>query len=183
MRKTDPEAAAAYGKKMAARGAANKNFKLEKPTQAQSNPTAAQKQASVDAAIKSVNTPEKVNRQAPAGSGPSCSTRSNSCICKTKSTTGATTTRTVKSAASGGIGGYQTPASARPVSAVARSAVTRAGATPATTPAARPAATPAATPAARPVSGIAQRLQAIRDMRARSQARITAQGGTPAPLQ
>ena len=68
LRKTDPEAAAAYGKKMAARGAANKNFKLEKPTQAQSNPTAAQKQASVDAAIKSVNTPEKMNKTAPVGS-------------------------------------------------------------------------------------------------------------------
>ena len=68
MRATDPEAALAYGKKMAAKGAANKDFKLEKPTQAQSNPTAAQKQASVDAAIKSVNTPEKMNRPAPVGS-------------------------------------------------------------------------------------------------------------------
>jgi len=68
LRKTDPEAAAAYGKKMAARGAAKSDFKIEKPTQAQSNPTAAQKQASVDAAIKSVNTPEKMNRTAPVGS-------------------------------------------------------------------------------------------------------------------
>ena len=68
LRKTDPEAAAVYGKKMAARGAARSDFKIEKPTQAQSNPTAAQKQASVDAAIKSVNTPEKMNRQAPVGS-------------------------------------------------------------------------------------------------------------------
>ena len=67
LRKSDPEAAAAYGKKMAAAGAAKKDFSLPKPTQAQSNPTAAQKQASVDAAIKSVNTPEKMNRQAPAG--------------------------------------------------------------------------------------------------------------------
>ena len=68
LRKSDPEAAAAYGKKMAARGAAKPDFKIEKPTQAQSNPTAAQKQASVDAAIKSVNTPEKMNRPAPVGS-------------------------------------------------------------------------------------------------------------------
>ena len=68
LRKTDPEAAAAYGKKMAAAGAANKDFSIPKPTQAQSNPTAAQKQASVDAAIKSVNTPEKMNKPAPAGS-------------------------------------------------------------------------------------------------------------------
>ena len=67
LRKSDPEAAAAYGKKMAARGAARSDFKIEKPTQAQSNPTAAQKQASVDAAIKSVNTPEKMNKQAPPG--------------------------------------------------------------------------------------------------------------------
>ena len=67
LRKTDPEAAAVYGKKMAARGAARSDFKIEKPTQAQSNPTAAQKQASVDAAIKSVNAPDKVNKQAPAG--------------------------------------------------------------------------------------------------------------------
>jgi len=67
LRKSDPEAAAAYGKKMAAKGAARSDFKIEKPTQAQSNPTAAQKQASVDASIKSVNTPEKMNKQAPAG--------------------------------------------------------------------------------------------------------------------
>ncbi len=173
LRKTDPEAAAAYGKKMAARGAASKNFKLEKPTQAQSNPTAAQKQASVDAAIKSVNTPEKVNRQAPAGTALRAQQDKQAAVkSPAPSTTGATTTRTVKSAASGGIGGYQTPASARPVSAVARSAVARAGATPASTPAARPAA--------KPVSGIQQRLQAIRDMRAASQERIRQQGGTPA---
>ena len=128
--------AAAYGKKMAAAGAANKDFK--KPT-----------------------TP------AP-------------------STTGATTTRTVKSAASGGIGGYQTPASARPksVNAAGIAAGLRSGATSTvktgTTSAARPAATGTATPAARPVSGIQQRLQAIRDMRAASQERIRQQGGTPA---
>ena len=68
LRKSDPEAAAVYGKKMAAKGAARSDFKIEKPTQAQSNPTAAQKQARVDAAIKSVNTPEKMNKPAPAGS-------------------------------------------------------------------------------------------------------------------
>ena len=68
LRAKDPEAAAVYGKKMAARGAARSDFKIEKPTQAQSNPTAAQKQARVDAAIKSVNTPEKMNKPAPVGS-------------------------------------------------------------------------------------------------------------------
>ena len=68
LRKSDPEAAAVYGKKMASKGAARSDFKIEKPTQAQSNPTAAQKQARVDAAIKSVNTPEKMNKPAPAGS-------------------------------------------------------------------------------------------------------------------
>ena len=68
LRKSDPEAAKVYGDKMAARGAARSDFKIEKPTQAQSNPTAAQKQARVDAAIKSVNTPEKMNKPAPAGS-------------------------------------------------------------------------------------------------------------------
>ena len=50
--------------------------------------------------------------------------------------------------------------------------------------AAKPAPTPAvkapATPAAKPAGSIAQRLQAIRDMRAASQSRIAAQGGTPA---
>jgi hypothetical protein len=50
--------------------------------------------------------------------------------------------------------------------------------------AAKPAPTPAvkapATPAAKPAGSIAQRLQAIRDMRAASQSSIAAQGGTPA---
>jgi hypothetical protein len=137
LRKTDPEAAVAYGKKMAARGATNKNFKLEKPTQAQSNPTAAQKQASVDAAIKSVNTPEKVNRQAPAGT--------------------ALRAQQDKQAAA------KSPA-----------------ARPAATGAATPAVKAPATPAAKPAGSIADRLQQIRDMRARSQSRIAAQGGTPA---
>ena len=68
LRAKDPEAAAVYGKKMAAKGAARSDFKIEKPTQAQSNPTAAQKQARVDAAIARVNTPEKMNKPAPAGS-------------------------------------------------------------------------------------------------------------------
>ena len=68
LRAKDPEAALAYGKKMASKGAARSDFKIEKPTQAQSNPTAAQKQARVDAAIKSVNTPEKMNKTAPVGS-------------------------------------------------------------------------------------------------------------------
>ena len=64
----DMEAAEVYGKKMAAKGAANSDFKLEKPTQAQSNPTAAQKQARVDAAIARVNRPENLNKPAPVGS-------------------------------------------------------------------------------------------------------------------
>ena len=68
LRAKDPEAAAVYGKKMAAKGAARSDFKIEKPTQAQSNPTAAQKQARVDAAIARVNRPENLNKPAPAGS-------------------------------------------------------------------------------------------------------------------
>ena len=68
LRKSDPEAAAVYGKKMAAKGAARSDFKIEKPTQAQSNPTAAQKQARVDAAIDRVNRPENLNKPAPVGS-------------------------------------------------------------------------------------------------------------------
>ena len=98
LRKSDPEAAAAYGKKMAAAGAAKKDFSLPKPTQAQSNPTAAQKQASVDAAIKSVNTPEKMNRQAPAGT--------------------ALRAQQDKQAAAKPAGGYQIPAGAKPKVAV-----------------------------------------------------------------
>ena len=68
LRKSDPEAAAVYGKKMASKGAARSDFKIEKPTQAQSNPTAAQKQARVDAAIARVNRPENLNKPAPVGS-------------------------------------------------------------------------------------------------------------------
>jgi len=98
LRKSDPEAAAAYGKKMAAAGAANKDFSMPKPTQAQSNPTAAQKQASVDAAIKSVNTPEKMNKQAPAGT--------------------ALRAQQDKQAAAKPAGGYQLPAGAKPKVAV-----------------------------------------------------------------
>ena len=98
LRKSDPEAAAAYGKKMAAAGAAKKDFSLPKPTQAQSNPTAAQKQASVDAAIKSVNTPEKMNKQAPAGT--------------------ALRAQQDKQAAAKPAGGYQLPAGAKPKVAV-----------------------------------------------------------------
>ena len=98
LRKSDPEAAAAYGKKMAAAGAAKKDFSMPKPTQAQSNPTAAQKQASVDAAIKSVNTPEKMNKQAPAGT--------------------ALRAQQDKQAAAKPAGGYQLPAGAKPKVAV-----------------------------------------------------------------
>ncbi len=74
-----------------------------------------------------------------------------------------------KSASGSGPGGYQTPVSARPKTTAGAAA--RVGATPVTAP---------ATPAAKPKLSIADRLQQIRDMRARSQARITAQGGTPA---
>ena len=86
-----------------------------------------------------------------------------------------------KSASGSGPGGYQTPVSARPKTTAGAAA--RVGATPVTS-AAKPVATAPvtapATPAAKPKLSIADRLQQIRDMRARSQARITAQGGTPA---
>jgi hypothetical protein len=86
-----------------------------------------------------------------------------------------------KSASGSGPGGYQTPVSARPKTTAGAAA--RVGATPVTS-AAKPVATAPvtapATPAAKPKLSIADRLQQIRDMRARSQSRITAQGGTPA---
>ena len=155
MRKTDPEAAAAYGKKMAAAGAAKKDFSLPKPTQAQSNPTAAQKQASVDAAIKSVNTPEKMNRQAPAGTALRAQQDKQAAASTTSSSTPA----------------------ARPSAQVrGREAMMAAQRNRAATPAVKAPATAAAKPA----GSIAQRLQSIRDMRAASQSRIAAQGGTSA---
>lgn len=86
-----------------------------------------------------------------------------------------------KSASGSGPGGYQTPVSARPKTT--DGAAARVGATPVTSAAKPVATTPVtapATPAAKPKLSIADRLQAIRDMRARSQARITAQGDTPA---
>ena len=91
-----------------------------------------------------------------------------------------------KSASDSGPGGYQTSASAKPaVVTPASSRVTSGAYKPPvdkpTAPAAKPTAPAAAKPtAAKPAGSIAQRLQAIRDMRARSQARITSQGGTPA---
>ena len=91
-----------------------------------------------------------------------------------------------KSASGSGPGGYQTSASAKPtVVTPASSRVTSGAYKPPldkpTTPAATKPTTSAATPAAaKPAGSIAQRLQAIRDMRARSQSRITSQGGTPA---
>ena len=91
-----------------------------------------------------------------------------------------------KSASGSGPGGYQTSASAKPtVVTPASSRVTSGAYKPPvdkpTAPAAKPTAPAAAKPtAAKPAGSIAQRLQAIRDMRARSQARITSQGGTPA---
>ena len=155
LRKTDPEAAAAYGKKMAAAGAAKKDFSLPKPTQAQSNPTAAQKQASVDAAIKSVNTPEKMNRQAPAGTALRAQQDKQAAASTTSSSTPA----------------------ARPSAQVrGREAMMAAQRNRAATPAVKAPATAAAKPA----GSIAQRLQSIRDMRAASQSRIAAQGGTSA---
>ena len=159
LRKSDPEAAAAYGKKMAAAGAAKKDFSLPKPTQAQSNPTAAQKQASVDAAIKSVNTPEKVNRQAPAGTALRAQQDKQAAA-------------SAKSAA--------TPA-ARPSAQVrGREAMAAAQRNRAAKPAPTPAVKAPATAAAKPAGSIADRLQRIRDMRAASQSSIAAQGGTPA---
>ena len=86
-----------------------------------------------------------------------------------------------KSASGSGPGGYQTPVSARPKTTAG--AVARVGATPVTSAAKSVATTPVtapATPAAKPKLSIADRLQQIRDMRARSQSRIAAQGGTPA---
>ena len=74
-----------------------------------------------------------------------------------------------KSASGSGPGGYQTPASARPLTTVGAAA--RVGATPVTTkPAATTPVTAPATPAAaKSKLSIADRLQQIRDMRARSQ--------------
>ena len=104
-----------------------------------------------------------------------------------------------KSASGSGPGGYQTSASAKPTVVTPASSSVTSGAykPPVGKPAAAVAATatknypggkvgatgaakPTAPTAAKPAGSIAQRLQAIRDMRARSQARITSQGGTPA---
>ena len=84
-----------------------------------------------------------------------------------------------KSASGSGPGGYQTSASAKPtVVTPASSRVTSGAYKP---PVDKPTAPAVAKPtAAKPAGSIAQRLQAIRDMRARSQSRITSQGGTPA---
>ena len=84
-----------------------------------------------------------------------------------------------KSASGSGPGGYQTSASAKPtVVTPASSRVTSGAYKP---PVDKPTAPAAAKPTvAKPAGSIAQRLQAIRDMRARSQSRITSQGGTPA---
>ena len=112
LRKSDPEAAAAYGKKMAAAGAANKNFSIPKPTQAQSAPTQAQKQARVDASIKSVNTPEKMNKQAPAGTALRAQQDKQAAA---KTAVGSA--NAAKPAAP--AGGYQLPAKARPMLGVA----------------------------------------------------------------
>ena len=86
-----------------------------------------------------------------------------------------------KSASGSGPGGYQTSASAKPTVVTPASSRETSGAykPPVGKPTA-PAAKPTAPAAAKPAGSIAQRLQAIRDMRARSQARITSQGGTPA---
>ena len=158
LRKSDPEAAAAYGKKMAARGAAKSDFKIEKPTQAQSNSTAAQKQASVDAAIKSANTPEKLNRQAPAGTalraqqdkqaaakaaanaprptarpGARNADRAPGGMASGRPAPkpvagGATAVGSAATAAAKPAGGYQLPAGARPVTAPGRRPMARPGA-------------------------------------------------------
>ena len=91
-----------------------------------------------------------------------------------------------KSASGSGPGGYQTSASAKPTVVTPASSRETSGAykPPVGKPAAavaKPTAPAAAkSTAAKPAGSIAQRLQAIRDMRARSQASITSQGGTPA---
>ena len=104
-----------------------------------------------------------------------------------------------KSSSGSGPGGYQTSAGAKPTVVTPASSRVTSGAykPPVGKPAAAVAATatknypggkvgatgaakPTAPTAAKPAGSIAQRLQAIRDMRARSQARITSQGGTPA---
>ena len=153
LRKSDPEAAAAYGKKMAARGAAKPDFKIEKPTQAQSNPTAAQKQASVDAAIKSVNTPEKMNKQAPPGTalraqqdkqaaakaaanaprrqaapGARNAQRAPGGMASGRPAPKPAANTAVGSAAAKPAGGYQLPAGARPMTAPGRRPMARPGA-------------------------------------------------------
>ena len=153
LRKTDPKAAEVYGKKMAARGAAKSDFKIEKPTQAQSNPTAAQKQASVDAAIKSVNTPEKMNKQAPAGTalraqqdkqaaakaaanaprrqaapGARNAQRAPGGMASGRPAPKPAANTAVGSAAAKPAGGYQLPAGARPMTAPGRRPMARPGA-------------------------------------------------------
>ena len=87
-----------------------------------------------------------------------------------------------KSASGSGPGGYQTSAGAKPTVVTPASSRVTSGAykPPVGKPAAAGAAKPTAPTAAKPAGSIAQRLQAIRDMRARSQASITSQGGTPA---
>ena len=154
LRKSDPEAAAAYGKKMAAAGAAKKDFSIPKPTQAQSNPTAAQKQASVDASIKSVNTPEKMNKQAPAGTAlraqqdKQAAAKAAANAPRPKPSPGArnaerapggmasgrpapkpaANTAVGSAAAAKPAGGYQLPAGARPMTAPGRRPMARPGA-------------------------------------------------------
>ena len=155
LRAKDPEAAAVFGKKMAARGAARSDFKIEKPTQAQSNPTAAQKQASVDAAIKSVNTPEKMNRPAPVGSALRAQQDKQAAAAKPaprpmarpgarnadRAPGGMSSGRPAPKPVAGGstavgsaatkpapAGGYQLPAGARPMTAPGRRPMARPGA-------------------------------------------------------
>ena len=83
-----------------------------------------------------------------------------------------------KSASGSGPGGYQTSASAKPTVVTPASSRETSGAY--KPPVGKPTAPAAKPTAVKPAGSIAQRLQAIRDMRARSQARITSQGGTPA---
>ena len=101
-----------------------------------------------------------------------------------------------KSSSGSGPGGYQTSASAKPTVVTPASSRVTSGAykPPAAKSASKPVGAPdrkedlftgkpipsAGSTAAKPAGSIAQRLQAIRDMRARSQSRITSQGGTPA---
>lgn len=181
----DLKKAADYGMAMSKAGAANKDFSGYKSA----------------ADLAKAKSDAKSNAgsggyQIPAGARPI----TKAPISTTKPAATATSTS--------GSGGYQLSVDARPKSDIGRVAsnLANSDAKPAATPAARPstaqvrgreammaaqrnraakpAPTPAvkapATPAAKPAGSIADRLEAIKKMRAASQERIRQQGGTPA---